>query len=1005
MDTPNFLARIVPVAGNYLTITWTSKDRGWSARSYPAATGQADAANFGIWLASRGADVYFAHAAFTAGEVRKDRSGKEYIHAKREQNNAQLLRVLVIDADVARPGDGKDPAKVFADRRAAATWLLDFMAATGMPSPNMIVNSGYGNHWYWILEDALTPPTWQPLANAMRSAMVANGWVGDTSVTIDSARILRLPGTVNMKSGTPVPVEIYSGSLKADYPNQQIADALAPWMTVQAQATGTHGPATIHQLGPRPTHMPPGQGAGLNQAAHQGIPRRDYSFKTIAAKCSQVSNSLAVHGNGDSRDLWYTGHLTLTEFCADGEAYAHEIGNGDPRYTQAGTDQAIAQIKSEIATKGLGAPRCSSYDGWRHNVCPGCAWFGKLNSPLSLGSNDSDLPDNYRRMYAGTQAACIERYDVYAEKPEWKFMLHGDVKDPRVDKLPIGGHQITFTYEWGGDEFPISGKDYEMTHAPTIVERLGKQGISLYHNTATHVGRFLVAWINQLRAQHAQRQDTLKPFGWNFGAHGKRIGFAMAGDHYRNDGTLEHIPGGDAKIASMYRPAGDYALWRAAAALFEHGRVDLQALIATSFASPLIGLCGDVKGMSMNFWSTESGIGKTSAIRLGQSVWGDPRAMSSMTDTPNAVMKSLSELRTLTRFWDELRVVQSWQEKFTEMIYVIPQGRERARMQSDTSLREVGEWECFLTFTANRSMADLLVINNDGTDSGLQRLFELQMLKIQTAYDPSVGPLIKHLETNYGHAGRVYAKYLGEHPAEVETRLLEVMRAINQDLTMQQEERFFVCSMGCIIVGAEIARDLKIFDFEVRKIYHVLKYAFLAMRSNRVARTLVSNTGGFDLEELVGRYVVDNADWRVRTVSFAAKGAGTVRVTAIPRGQSVKLQIAEAPGVLRIARNNFSLWLHEHNLPASTVIDQLVRDLGAKQHRQTLAGGTRYSAGQIWCIDIPLIGYWPSISTLMMTVMILAGMPLRPAAQAGGRMVLGQEREQRHDETHRQPAT
>src|SRR5580765_8987622 len=108
--------------------------------------------------------------------------------------------------------------------------------------------------------------------------------------------------------------------------------------------------------------MPPGQGAGLNQAAHQGIPRRDYSFRTIAAKCAQVGNSLAAHGNGDSRDLWYTGHLTLTEFCADGADYAHEISNGDPRYTQAGTDAAIAQIKNEIATKGLGAPRCASYD-------------------------------------------------------------------------------------------------------------------------------------------------------------------------------------------------------------------------------------------------------------------------------------------------------------------------------------------------------------------------------------------------------------------------------------------------------------------------------------------------------------------------------------------------------------------------------------------------------------------------------------------------------------------
>ncbi len=954
MKTSEFLARVVPDAGNHLILTWTSAGQRWSSRTYSAANGHDKAASFAHWLASRQADVYFGLAAFTAAEVRKDRKGQEFVHARREQANAQLLKVLVIDADVARAGDGKDPAKVFPDRRAAAAWLLGFTGATGMPLPNLAVNSGYGIHWYWVLETPLTPVAWQPLANALRAAMTANHWIGDTSPTIDSARILRPPGTVNMKSGTPVPVEIYPNSIKPDHPNKVIETALAPWITVQQQATGTHGGASIHTLGPRPGHVAPGQGAGLNQAAHQNIERRDYSFKVIASKCAQVGNSLANHGNGDDYHLWYH-HLTLSKFCSDGSNYTHEISNGDPRYNAANVDKHVARTEQEIAAKGLGAPRCAKYDEYRPNVCPSCTWYGKLNSPVTLGIEEDDLPTNYRRLYAGTPIACIQRFDD-SDKGEWKFLMHGDVKLPRVDRLPVGGHQITFTYMWGNEEFPIAAKDYEMTHGPTIVDRLGKQGMSLYPNNAVQVGRFIVAWINQLRANNAQRSDTLKPYGWNFAKGGARAGFAIAGDHYRSDGALEHIPGGDPKISSMYRPMGDFNEWRMAASLFEHGRIDIQALIATSFASPLIGLCGDVKGMSINFWSTESGIGKTSAIRLGQSVWGDPRAMSSMTDTPNAVMKSLSELRTLTRFWDELRVVPAWQEKFTEMIYVIPQGRERARMQSDTSLREVGEWECFLAFTANRSMADLLVINNDGTDSGLQRLFELQMLKTQTAYDPAVGPIIKKLETNYGHAGRVYAKYLGENAKVAEGRLLEIMRAITKDLGMQQEERFFVVAMGCIVVGAEIARHLKIFDFDVKAIYACLKAGFLTMRKDRVARTLVSDTGGFDLEELVGRFMIAHAEWRIRTGSFAQRGAGAVNVTAWPRSQEVRVQIAEAPGTVRVAKNYFSLWLHEHNLPSSTVLEQLCNTLGASVNRATLAGGTKFSTGQIWCVDIPLVG-------------------------------------------------
>ena len=356
MDTANFLARVVPVAGNYLTLTWPTREgRGFAARSYLAASEHAKAANFAQWLASRGVDVYFAHAAFTMGETKRDKKGLEYYSAKRDQNNVQLLRILVIDADVARQGDGKDPAKVFADRRAAAEWLLGFLSATQLPQPNLRVNSGYGMHWYWVLEDAITPIVWQPLANAMRGAMVANGWVGDTSITVDSARILRPPGTVNMKSGSPVPVEIYPNSLAhGDYPNQMIIDALQPWATLQQQATGTHGSsATVHHLGPRPTHVPPGQGAGLNAAAHTGLDRPDKSFKLIAEKCAQVGSSLTNHGNGDLYPVWY-GHLSLSTFCSDGGNYIHEIGNGDPRYKHQETEDGGRPHQERNRRQGVG---------------------------------------------------------------------------------------------------------------------------------------------------------------------------------------------------------------------------------------------------------------------------------------------------------------------------------------------------------------------------------------------------------------------------------------------------------------------------------------------------------------------------------------------------------------------------------------------------------------------------------------------------------------------------
>ena len=224
MKLEDFLARVVPASGNYLIIAYNKKPggkpdpRAWSSRTY-AATDYVGAAGMIRWCVRMKYDTYHALAAFSLASVGTNGQGQQYTTARRVQDNVQAMRVLVMDADVARAGDGKDPGKVFADRREATRWLLTFTRATGMPQPNLCVSSGYGLHWYWVLEDALAPDDWQRLADALKNAMVAHGWTGDTSVTIDSSRILRPPETVNLKDlANPAPVEVLPKFLASEYP-------------------------------------------------------------------------------------------------------------------------------------------------------------------------------------------------------------------------------------------------------------------------------------------------------------------------------------------------------------------------------------------------------------------------------------------------------------------------------------------------------------------------------------------------------------------------------------------------------------------------------------------------------------------------------------------------------------------------------------------------------------------------------------------------------------------
>jgi hypothetical protein len=957
-STEQFLARVVPTQGNYLTITWPGPNpkAGWPYRSYkPSQTDQA--ADILRWATRRGVDAYHAVASFNMAEISVNARGDQVTRARREQTNVHLIRTLVMDADVKRDGDGKDPTNTFHDRRKAIEWLVGFCKATSIPMPNLAVNSGYGFHWYWILEDPITLAAWQPMADSLKNAMLANGWVGDTGPTVDGARILRPPGTMNFKAGKDkgVPVTVLPRFTLADYPNQWIADALAPWMgmTQTRARTGTGG-ASITMLGPRPAHLGT-PNAALNQAAHGGLESR-YKFSEIAKKCEQVKLSLASNGKGDPYPLWYLRHITLSVFTSDGKDFVHEFSRGDPRYVPADTDAAVLRAEDERDRKGLGAPLCAQYDTTRPGVCDTCPFKGQIKTPLVLGAEADDLPFNYRRRTVNGEPR-IERREGSGEDVEWKLLFEGDVADPRLDAVSIGGHRLTMTYRLAGKEYPVSGTAADMT-TQIPVGYFERQGMAVTRHTAAHIGDFVMAWITQLRMRQATRNDVVRPFGWNFNAAGERSGVAIAGTLYRTDGREEAVAGGDPKILAMYRPAGDIKHWKRAAQLFEGtGRPDLQAIIATSFGAMLISLCGDVRGMTLNFWSTESGVGKSSAIKVGQSVWGDYKLMQSMQDTPNAVMRSLSEPRILIRYWDELRVRKDYQEQFVEMIFTIPQGKERARLHSDTTLREVGEWETMLVFTSNRPCQDYLLARDDGTDSGMARVLEIEMAKVTTAYDPLAGQHIKLCETNYGHAGRVFAKYVATHLPEVQAKLATILKSLGTGLEMQQDERFSVTAMACTLVGAAIARKLGLFDFDLKGINDVLTRAFRTQREQRSTRTLVSADGGMDIEEIVNEFIYSQADYRLRTHAFATLGGGRVEAIHSPKGNVVRLQIADALKVVRVSRPAFQEWLRDRNRPASTIVEHLKTKMGALEHRKVIGAGTGFGGGGLtWCLDIPLTG-------------------------------------------------
>lgn len=949
MDIEAFLSRVVG-PGNYLATNWKKPANDWMASQFFKHDDIGRAANYLRWASKSGNDAYFALAGYDVAHADGvDKHGNEKLKGERKQSNAYALRCFWIDVDVKREGDKKG-ANVYATRRDAVVWLQQFLNATNLPAPNLRVDSGYGFHWYWILEDAMARDDWQPYADALKHAMQANGFKCEAGLSNDAARILRPPETMNCKGGTQVPVRVMTGS-RGDYPNDLILTKLETWRGAAPIAQATQ--AGLAGAGPAAAFAGAAQ-PNMAAAAQANVQRaRDRSFDLISRKCEQVKQSLTAGGNGDPYQLWYLGHLSLAHHCADGDKFVHEISKGDPRYSAQQVDDYVARIAAEKAVKDRGPPRCGSFDGWRPGVCQGCAFNGKLTSPWVLGveADDADLPKGYRRANNALQL-WVERADGASM---WLPFVDGDVYAPVLDRT-AKGYLLTFTYECAGHRFAVRALEPEIpTDASGNRGYFAPQHISLDRLKAPMFGDFVSAWIRTLRQQNAERTEVVKPFGYAVDVNGDHVGMAVGGTLYRSDGTTEAAPGADAGLTAGFKPSGTYAKWREAFDLVCTGRPDLQLIVSAAFGAPLMRMTGQ-KGLVVSAWSQQSGVGKSAAMRVGQTVWSAPRFMTSLQDTPNAINDKIASTQYMPCFWDEMRVGREDVSTMVNALFTIAQGKEKNRLRSDITHREVREWETLVMVAGNAPLMDHVVSQVATTDAGAVRLLEFNIAVPSLKGTAQAARIIQQVDHSYGHAGRMFIEYVTAHHAEVKKLVGDMSDALERDLGSVGEERMYIAGMASLLVGARIANGHGIAAFDLKAMYALLKHTFTLSRTDRKA-DLVTNNGAADVEQILALFNSDYMGNRLITNRFAKQGPnkGVFKVEWTPSQQGrAEVHIAVDDKMMRINRTTFAGWCRKRGLNATDVFRQMEARLLAVKDKGVIGGGTVFAGGRITVIDVPL---------------------------------------------------
>lgn len=929
-----------PKDGEYINLHWrytgTNGHNIWDGR---AAKDSDELIKNLSWSlkGNNNADVYVCMSSQSEKDDRVSKKGYAYSKSVRSTINVVEIKSLYLDIDVK---EGAYPTT-----RDALIALREFITATGMPSPSAVVASGSGGfHVHWAFEAPITREEWQPLADALSKATSVAGLMCDNQVTVDSARILRVPETFNHKTEIPREVKLLSIGSTVDI--AQVKAALEPYMG--APSLIKRAPISGNISGNNDL------GAGIEPAKAKPI-----DIEHVASACKFVKNTLDLGGAQNPNPLWFLS-ATLASFCEDGRAVLHRMSNGHPTYSETETDALYDRILAHKQDRDIGWPQCSKIAGYGCPDCSSCPLLAQGKSPLNhsvkipTAPPDDLLPEGYFRSAEGIvfrravddsgasiaiQICSYPMTEGWLSTNPWTLHFNTRTETGRKTSMEIPTETIT-------------AKD-------ALPKYLGSKGIFLGEKQAKVLKEFLLSWITKLQ----QSKDTVvssTPFGWSI-VNGEPEGFTFAGRVW-TDGDDRPAASPDPILSYQYTPKGSINPWLEMAKIItDQNRPDLDAIIASSFAAPLVRFTGE-SGTMLNCYSTESGIGKTTAMRTAQAVWGDPiKAMQALDDTSNSVLKKIGDIKALPLFWDELKTEQQT-NKFVSMVFSLTGGREKTRLSADSTLKNSGSWQTMLISASNDSILDAMTRVTKSTTAGIYRMFEyvVRPATNQQVVDQGVvSRLLGKLNDNYGHAGLTYAQFLGANHKRIAEEIAALQDSLGQELKCPNEERFWLATITVILKGAEYANSLELTNIDLDLLKSHLVTVLGKMREE-INNSAVNVANDMSVSAILAQLLsacrarhtlITNKIW----VSKGRPAVGEIKIlNDLNKLDGIYIHIGKDDGLMRISSTYFSSWMADHNYSRQAFTRKMKEDFGMKVVNGKLGGGTSIVGSMEYLLELDL---------------------------------------------------
>lgn len=184
--------------------------------------------------------------------------------------------------------------------------------------------------------------------------------------------------------------------------------------------------------------------------------------------------------------------------------------------------------------------------------------------------------------------------------------------------------------------------------------------------------------------------------------------------------------------------------------------------LLSGFAGPLVNLMQETTSVLLNFAGTTSR-GKTTAQRLGASVWGNPvrgAALVKFNVTPNAIEAIAERANGTLLAIDEGGQSGMTGPQYQTAVFNLAEGSGKHRLTAAAAERKVRRWSTCITISEEIGFADK--VKRDGRNpaaGAVARIWEIDVDDAELLDDNTVAKL-DGIKLHYGHAAPVFIQHL-----------------------------------------------------------------------------------------------------------------------------------------------------------------------------------------------------------------------------------------------------